>query len=125
MCCVAFAGAKVSNTIREQIVNITIYNDEQDVLAAGYTASLLGCAVLLLLATFFGMPVSGTHGIVGATVGYTLVARGFEGIQWLQLVLIGAPAPTAFMHCTGQIRLGSYTVNSAYRSAHRFGSVLI
>ena len=83
-------GAKVSDTIRKKIIDVTIYNEEPDLLAAGYTASLVGCAVLFLLATFFGMPVSGTHGIVGATVGFTLVANGFRGIQWIELAKIGA-----------------------------------
>ena len=84
-------GAKVSDTIRKKIVDVTIYNEEPEVLAAGYTASLMGCAVLLVLATFFGMPVSGTHGIVGATIGFTLVANGIKGIQWLELGKIGTP----------------------------------
>jgi len=34
------------------------------------------------------MPVSGTHSIVGATVGFALVAHGAGGVDWKQLGLI-------------------------------------
>jgi sodium-dependent phosphate transporter len=48
-----------------------------------------GSATWLLLATFLKMPISGTHSIVGAVLGFSLVARGFEGINWATLGKIG------------------------------------
>lgn len=47
-----------------------------------------GSCVWLFLATVFKMPVSGTHSIVGATVGFALVAHGARGVDWKQLGLI-------------------------------------
>jgi sodium-dependent phosphate transporter len=55
----------------------------------GNLAALGGSATWLLLATFLKMPISGTHSIVGAVLGFSLVARGFVGINWFSLGKIG------------------------------------
>jgi len=49
---------------------------------------LVGSCVWLFIATVFKMPVSGTHSIVGATVGFALVAHGAGGVDWKQFGLI-------------------------------------
>jgi len=49
----------------------------------------LGSAVWQLIASFLKLPISGTHCIVGATIGFSLVAIGTQGVQWMQLVKIG------------------------------------
>lgn len=50
-----------------------------------------GSAVWQLLASFLKLPISGTHCIVGATIGYSLVAKGQQGVRWLELLRIGEP----------------------------------
>ena len=49
----------------------------------------VGSSVLLLGATFLKLPVSASHSIVGATVGFSLVCRGDEGLNWPVLGFIG------------------------------------
>jgi hypothetical protein len=49
----------------------------------------VGSSVLLLSATFLKLPVSGSHSIVGAIIGFSLVCRGDEGLNWPVLGFIG------------------------------------
>ena len=48
-----------------------------------------GSAVWQLVASFLKLPISGTHCIVGATIGFSLVAKGLEGVKWSELIKIG------------------------------------
>ncbi|XP_064652342.1 sodium-dependent phosphate transporter 1-B-like isoform X2 [Lineus longissimus] len=81
-------GAKVSDTIRKGIIDVGPYNGTEEVLMVGNVAALTGSCVWLLIATFLRLPVSGTHSIVGATLGFALVANGANGINWKKLGLI-------------------------------------
>ena len=81
-------GYKVSDTIRKGIVDPAIYENANAELMMGNLAALGGSAVWMLMATFLKLPISGTHSIVGAMIGFSLVARGTEGIQWMTLARI-------------------------------------
>ncbi|XP_045182254.2 sodium-dependent phosphate transporter 1-like isoform X1 [Mercenaria mercenaria] len=84
-------GAKVSNTIRKGIISPELYtNGTEDVFMAGNVAALTGSCIWLMVATLFGLPVSGTHSIVGATLGFSMVVNGVKGIGWVKLAMIAA-----------------------------------
>ena len=55
----------------------------------GALSALAGASVWLLVATFLSLPVSGTHSIVGATMGYALVQHGINGVHWKKFGTIG------------------------------------
>lgn len=52
----------------------------------GEFCSLLGAAIWLIGATYFKAPVSTTHSAVGATIGFSLVLKGSEGVAWSHLL---------------------------------------
>ncbi|KAM4809283.1 sodium-dependent phosphate transporter 2 isoform 2-T2 [Rhinophrynus dorsalis] len=83
-------GAKVGETIRKGIIDVNLYNNTVDLLMAGEVSAMVGSAVWQLIASFLKLPISGTHCIVGSTIGFSLVAIGTHGVQWMQLVKIVA-----------------------------------
>lgn len=83
-------GAKVSETIRKDIIDDGMYNGSEHVLMAGFVSAMVGSAVWQLAASFLKLPISGTHCIVGATIGFSLVARGQQGVKWFELLRIVA-----------------------------------
>uniref|UniRef100_A0A8C6M9Z8 Phosphate transporter n=1 Tax=Nothobranchius furzeri TaxID=105023 RepID=A0A8C6M9Z8_NOTFU len=83
-------GAKVSETIRKGIIDVGMYNGTEHVLMAGSVSAMFGSAVWQLAASFLKLPISGTHCIVGATIGFSLVAKGQQGVKWIELLRIVA-----------------------------------
>uniref|UniRef100_A0A672YUF9 Phosphate transporter n=1 Tax=Sphaeramia orbicularis TaxID=375764 RepID=A0A672YUF9_9TELE len=57
---------------------------------AGSISAMCGSAVWQLVASFLKLPISGTHCIVGATIGFSMVARGHQGVRWMELLRIVA-----------------------------------
>jgi PiT family inorganic phosphate transporter len=75
-------GSHVSETIERGIVNPEIFATQPMTLVYGMLASLLAAGVWLQIASYYGWPVSTTHSIIGAVVGFGLILGGAEAIYW-------------------------------------------
>lgn len=82
------AGGQVTQTIRGQIIEAQLFVNHGDLLIFGMLASLLAAGTWLIVASSFGWPVSTTHSIVGAVIGFGLVAMGVDAIHWYKTVNI-------------------------------------
>lgn len=76
------AGGNVTNTIRSGIVDVSSIGGEPEILIYGMLGSLLAAATWLNIASRFGWPVSTTHSIVGAIVGFGAIAIGMDAVKW-------------------------------------------
>jgi PiT family inorganic phosphate transporter len=76
------AGGEVTSTIRKGIIDASFYVDVPELLVYGMTASLLAAGLWLVIASYFGWPVSTTHSIVGAIVGFSAVGVGADSVTW-------------------------------------------
>ncbi|MFZ5757004.1 MAG: inorganic phosphate transporter [Pseudomonadota bacterium] len=80
-----FAGGEVTSTIRSGIVDASDFTHMPFDFVLGMLASLLAAAIWLLVASTMGWPVSTTHSIVGAIIGFGLIAGGSQAIHWDQV----------------------------------------
>ena len=75
-------GGHVSDTIRKGMLDPTIFSETPFILVYGMIAALLSAALWLNIASYLGWPVSTTHSIVGAVVGFGVMAGGVDAINW-------------------------------------------
>jgi sodium-dependent phosphate transporter len=75
-------GASVTNTVRNKIFDVDLYDDEPEILLLGMFSALITGTFMLLSATALALPVSTTHTIVGSIMGFSIVAKGFSSINW-------------------------------------------
>lgn len=97
-----FVGGNVSNTIQSGLINTTAFADQPIILILGFCAALLGTSFWLQIASFFGWPVSTTHAIVGAIIGFGAIIGGVSTIQWhevgnIALSWVISPLTSAFV----------------------------
>jgi PiT family inorganic phosphate transporter len=76
------AGGQVTKTIRKGIVDADLLAASPELLLYGMLASLLAAGIWLLIASKNGWPVSTTHSIVGAIVGFAMVGIGTDAVHW-------------------------------------------
>jgi PiT family inorganic phosphate transporter len=84
------AGGEVTSTIRKGIIDPALLAGSPEILIFGMMSALLSAGIWLLVASSFGWPVSTTHSIVGAIVGFAAVGIGVEAVQWNKVMTIVA-----------------------------------
>ena len=76
------AGGEVTSTIRKGIIDSGVFSDNPEYLVFGMMASLLAAGTWLAVASYFGWPVSTTHSIVGAIVGFAAIGISTDAVHW-------------------------------------------
>jgi PiT family inorganic phosphate transporter len=76
------AGGHVTKTIRKGIIDPTGIINNPEILVYGMLAALLAAAVWLMIASTKGWPVSTTHSIIGALIGFAIVGIGPDAVKW-------------------------------------------
>jgi inorganic phosphate transporter, PiT family len=82
------AGGQVTETIRSGMLDASLLADNPQLLVYGMLASLLAAGIWLMVASQHGWPVSTTHSIVGAIVGFAAVGVGMDAVKWSKIGFI-------------------------------------
>ncbi len=125
------AGGHVTGTIRKGIIDANAV-PSPEILVYGMLSALLAAGVWLMVASYYGWPVSTTHTIVGALVGFGMVGLGFDAVEWkvvggivaswLISPLIGA---TIAFVLAQSVRKFILDTDSPFENAKKYGPVYV
>ena len=76
------AGGEVTSTIRKGIIDPQVMEDQPQLMVYGMMSALLAAGTWLLIASMKGWPVSTTHSIVVAIVGFASVGIAVDAVNW-------------------------------------------
>ncbi len=79
------AGGEVTQTIQSGVIDPAQYVQMPDVLALGMMSALLSAGFWLVIASRFGWPVSTTHTIIGALIGFACITAGADAVDWSEI----------------------------------------
>ncbi len=126
------AGGNVTATIRNGIIDANALAGRPELLVYGMLAALLASGIWLMIASARGWPVSTTHSIVGAIVGFAIAGIGIDSVHWdmigqivaswvISPVLGGAVALLVML----SIRRLILDADNPFRQAKRWGPVYV
>lgn len=126
------AGGNVTSTIRKGIVDPSGISGQPEILVFGMLAALLAAAVWLMIASSRGWPVSTTHSIVGALVGFAVAGLGVDAVHWGKIGQIAAswvisPALGGFLAFLLMMSIRKLILNTEqpFESARRWGPAYV
>lgn len=84
-------GSKVTDTVRKKVIDVSVFDPAQtngatngpEILMTGFLVALMSATTWLITATYFSLPVSTTHSIIGSLIGVGLTFRGSKAVVWL------------------------------------------
>lgn len=124
-CGAYLAGGEVTETIKNGIVDAEIIS--ADLMVLGMMSALLAAGTWLLVATSKGWPVSTTHSIVGAVIGFAAVGVSMDAVQWSAIgPIVASWVVTPFL--SGLVAFGLFmsvqrliiNTDEPFRNAKRF-----
>ncbi|GAB3468931.1 inorganic phosphate transporter [Azotobacter salinestris] len=124
-CGAYLAGGEVTETIKNGIVDATIITP--DLMVLGMMSALLAAGTWLLIATAKGWPVSTTHSIVGAVIGFAAVGVSMDAVHWSAIgPIVASWVVTPFL--SGLVAFGLFMsvqkliidTDAPFRNAKRF-----
>ena len=83
-----FVGPNVTETIKSDIIHVNDFSPL--VLKLGFISALLAAAIWVTLSTWKEMPISTTHSIIGALMGFGIIASGINSVNWLKISSVAA-----------------------------------
>ena len=126
------AGGNVTSTIRKGIVDASGIAGQPEILVFGMLAALLAAAVWLMVASSRGWPVSTTHSIVGALVGFAVAGLGVDAVHWGKIGQIAAswvvsPALGGFLAYLLMMSIRKLILNTEqpFESARKWGPAYV
>lgn len=87
-CGAFFFGSHVSETMQKGILNPMVFEQVPMDLVLGMLSALIGTGIWLQISSYFGWPVSTTHAIVGAIVGFGVLIGGIDSVYWTEVLYI-------------------------------------
>ena len=126
------AGGQVTKTIRKGIIDGEALSGSPELMVYGMLAALLAAAIWLMIATTRGWPVSTTHTIVGAIVGFGVAGIGVDVVNWPKIgsivaswlvsPLVGGSISLILMLSIRKLILDT---DNPFNSAKRWGPVYV
>lgn len=80
-----FLGSNVSHTMQSGLIDPQQFANSSSLFVIGMFSALLATSLWLQIASYFGWPVSTTHAIVGAILGFGGVLGGAQAIKWSEV----------------------------------------
>ncbi|EPR60510.1 putative phosphate transporter family protein [Toxoplasma gondii GAB2-2007-GAL-DOM2] len=81
-------GGAVTDSIRSKIIDFEVFRETPSILMTGMLCALVGAGLWLFLANHLGLPVSTTHSIIGALLGFGLASGNVRAVKWTQVAFI-------------------------------------
>ena len=108
------AGGEVTSTIRKGIIDPALFEAIPDKFVLGMLSALLAAATWLLVASNRGWPVSTTHSIVGAIVGFSAVVVSVDAVNWGKVGEISASWEVSPLLADGVIKIEMHFLPDVY-----------